>query len=345
MTERLLFGLFREATPAANAIEQLRELGIPDDQVTVMSGIPYEPAMLARPAVRGRLGRITLLGAILGALLALVLSAGLFLLYPLVQGGQPIVPIPPSLIVLFEVTMLGTMGLTFVGFWIVNQFPVFGRPAYDLRITAGSIGVVAQVEDELVARAEDAFRARGAYDVQSLEKGQRVRRRDWFLFAATVVALVVAGTVVSLLFFYDVLHISFPTQMIHQDSTGYVQGPRLAAPAEAVPVQGPALIAGQPASVQSPATADSLQRGRALFSIHCALCHGSTGIGDGSMSKYFSPRPFDLTSEHVHTLPDDVFFLVITEGLGPMPSLAENLSPVERWDVINYVHSQSRGGE
>jgi mono/diheme cytochrome c family protein len=63
------------------------------------------------------------------------------------------------------------------------------------------------------------------------------------------------------------------------------------------------------------------------------------------MSKYFSPRPFNLTSEHVHTLPDDVFFLVITEGLGPMPSLAENLSPVERWDVINYVHSQSRGGE
>ena len=63
------------------------------------------------------------------------------------------------------------------------------------------------------------------------------------------------------------------------------------------------------------------------------------------MGKYFSPRPFDLTSEHVHTLPDDVFFLVITEGLGPMPSLAENLSPVERWDVINYVHSQSRGGE
>ena len=199
MTERLLFGLFREATPAANAIEQLRELGIPDDQVTVMSGIPYEPAMLARPAVRGRLGRITLLGAVLGAFLALVLSAGLFLLYPLVQGGQPIVPIPPSLIVLFEVTMLGTMGLTFLGFWIVNRFPVFGRPAYDLRITAGSIGVVAQVENELVARVEDAFRACGAYDVQRLENSQRARRRDWSFFATTVVALVVVGTVVSLL--------------------------------------------------------------------------------------------------------------------------------------------------
>ena len=186
MTERLVLGLFQEATPAADTIEQLRQMGVADAQITVMSGMPYEPEMLARPRVRGRLGRITLLGAFLGALAALVLSAGLFLLYPLVQGGQPIVPIPPSLIVLFEVTMLGTMGVTFVGFWIVNRFPAFGRPVYDLRITAGSIGVVAQVEDGLTAQAEDIFRARGAYDVQRLENGHRVRSRDWALFAAMV---------------------------------------------------------------------------------------------------------------------------------------------------------------
>jgi mono/diheme cytochrome c family protein len=345
MTERLLLGLFQEATPAANAIEQLREMGIPDDRVTVMSGIPYDPEMLSRPPVRGRLGRITLLGAFLGVLLALVLSAGLFLLYPLVQGGQPIVPIPPSLIVLFEITMLGTMGVTFLGFWIVNRFPVFGRPVYDLRITAGSIGIVAQLEDGLTGQAETVFRERGAYEVQRLENGHRVRRRDWALFVATVGVAVIVATVVSLLFFYDILRIPFFSQMIAQESTGYVQGPRLAAPAEAVPVQGPVLIAGQPASARVPATTESLQRGQVLFSIHCALCHGETAIGNGPLAKYFSPRPFDLTSEHVHDLPDDVFFLVITEGLGPMPSLAENLSPIERWDVINHVHSQSSGGE
>jgi mono/diheme cytochrome c family protein len=87
-----------------------------------------------------------------------------------------------------------------------------------------------------------------------------------------------------------------------------------------------------------------LQRGGELFSIHCALCHGASGVGDGPLAKYFSPSPSDLTSAHVHDLPDDVFFLVITEGLGPMPSLAENLSPIERWDVINHVHSQASGG-
>jgi len=345
MTERLLLGLFQEATPTADAIEQLRELGIPDDRVTVMSGIPYDPEVLSRPPARGRLGRISLLGAFLGVLLAFVLSAGLFLLYPLVQGGQPIVPIPPSLIVLFEITMLGTMGVTFAGFVILNRFPVFGRPVYDLRVTAGSIGVVARIEDALADQAENVLRERGAYDVRRLENGHRVRRRDWTFFVATVVVGVFVATVVSLLFFYEIWRIPFPSQMISQESTGYVQGPRLAAPAEAVPVQGPALIAGQPASARVPATAASLQRGQVLFSIHCALCHGDSGVGDGPLAKYFSPRPFDLTSKHVHDLPDDVFFLVITEGLGPMPSLAENLSPSERWDVINHVHSQASGGE
>jgi mono/diheme cytochrome c family protein len=345
MTEHLLLGLFQEATPAADTIEQLRQMGVADAKITVMSGMPYEPEMLARPPVRGRLGRITLLGAFLGALTALVLSAGLFLLYPLVQGGQPIVPIPPSLIVLFEVTMLGTMGVTFVGFLVVNRFPVFGRPVYDLRITAGSIGVVVQIEDGLTAQAEDIFRARGAYGVQRLENGHRVRSRDWALFAAVVVVLIVAATAVSLLFFYDVIRIPFPTQMVEQDSTGYGQGPRLAAPAEAVPVQGPVLIAGQPASEPIPATAASLQRGQVLFGIHCALCHGQAGAGDGPIAKYFVPRPADLTGERVQDLPDDVLFLVITRGRGIMPALAENLSPIERWDVINHVHSQLNGGE
>ena len=345
MTERLLLGLFQGATPTANAIEQLQELGISDDRVTVMSGIPYDPEMLSRPPVRGRLGKITLLGAFLGVLLALVLSAGLFLLYPLVQGGQPIVPIPPTLIVLFEITMLGTMGITFVGFWVVNRFPVFGRPVYDLRITAGSIGVVTRIEEGLGGQVEDILRECGAYEVKRLESGHRVRKGDWVRFAAMVGVAVVAATVVSLLFFYDIWRIPFPSQMISQESTGYVQGPRRAAPSEAVPVQGPVLVAGQPASARVPATAESLQRGGELFSIHCALCHGESGVGDGPLAKYFSPRPFDLTSEHVHNLPDDVFFLVITEGLGPMPSLAENLSPIERWDVINHVHSQASGGE
>ena len=345
MAKCALLGLFSETALAADAIEGLHALEIPDDRISVMSGMPYQSEMLARPRVRTRMSLVSLGGAIMGVLLALFLTAGIFLLYPLVQGGQPIVPIPPSLIVTFEATMLGTMWVTFLGFLVLNRLPAFGRPAYDARITAGDIGVLVHTDEETSPQVEQVLRQNGAHDVQLIEGGEWINTGAWarFVTAAGLVLVVLTG--VSLLFFYDVLRIPFPTQMIHQDSIGYVEGPRLAAPAEAVPVQGPVLINGRPASEPVPPTDDSLQRGQVLFNINCALCHGESGIGDGPLSEHFMPQPFDLTSEHVHNLPDDVFFLVVTQGLGPMPSLSENLDPAERWDVINYVRSLRSGGE
>jgi mono/diheme cytochrome c family protein len=142
-----------------------------------------------------------------------------------------------------------------------------------------------------------------------------------------------------LLIAYDILKISFPSNMVNQDSTAYEQGPRLAAPAEAVPIQGPVLIAGQPATRPIPATANSLQRGQVLFNINCAVCHGPEGQGNGPLSGFFSPQPADLTGERVQSLSNDELFLIITQGRGLMPSLAENLSAGERWDVINHVRT------
>jgi mono/diheme cytochrome c family protein len=338
MDERSLLALFHEVTPAADAIARLRDMGIPDEDVAVMSGRPYQPQILGRPRIRGKMGRIALVGAILGVLTAVFLTAGIFLLYPLIQGGQPLVPIPPSLIITFEVTMLGTMWASFLGFVVVNRFPVFGRPVYDARITADSIGVLAQVSGSLVSQAENAFRESGAHDVQRLER-ERINTGAWLRLVATAGLVVAVLASVSLLFFYDILRIPFPSQMVHQDSIGYEQGPRLAVPAEAIPVQGPVLIAGQPASEPVPATADSLQRGQVLFDINCALCHGKDGAGTGPLSGFFSPKPADLTGDEVQNLPNAEIFLTITQGRGVMPSLAENLSPIERWDLVNYVRS------
>jgi len=198
-------------------------------------------------------------------------------------------------------------------------------------------------------RARTALReARGAGDDASrrllraererVEADQPPRRRP-FLRLAFVGVFVLIPTVIGLLFAYSVLAIPLPNQMVHQPSIGYEQGPRLAAPANAVPVQGPVLIDGQPASEPVSTTPNSLQRGRILFEINCAMCHGQDGSGKGRLSGYFSPSPANLTSEEVQALSDGQIFLVITQGWGIMPSLAENLSPVERWDVVNHVRS------
>ncbi len=339
MAENLLLGLFQEATPTANAIEQLRELGVVDEKVTVMSSIPYEPTMLARPRPRGGLGPIVIFGAILGLMTALFLTVGIFLLYPLVQGRQPTIPVPPSLIIVFEVMMLGTMWSAFFGFLAINRFPVFGQPAYDVRITTGDIGVLAEVNEELLSRAESVFKENGAHDVRRLENRQQINTAAWIRFVTAGGLATAVVIIIAVLFWYDVLRIPFLSQMVNQQSIGYEQGPRLAAPSVAIPVQGPVLIAGQPATGPLPPTANSLQRGQVLFSINCALCHGQGGAGNGPLSAFFTPKPSDLTSSGMQSLSDDEIFLVITQGFFPMPSIAENLSSQDRWDVINYIRT------
>jgi mono/diheme cytochrome c family protein len=139
---------------------------------------------------------------------------------------------------------------------------------------------------------------------------------------------------------YDVIKFDTLTQMSVQPSVDYDQGPRLAAPVSAVPIQGPELIAGQPATEPLPATTASLQRGQVLFGINCALCHGATGVGDGKVGVFFAPtKPADLTGAAVQNLSTNQLFVIITQGAGVMPPLAENLTVAERWDVINYVRT------
>jgi mono/diheme cytochrome c family protein len=338
MAEIQVLGLFHEAMPTAETLAQLRLLGVEDENVTVMSGMPYRAEMLGRPRPARRVGLIALVGASLGFLAGLFLTAGLFLLYPLRQGGQPIVPIPPTLIVLFELTMLGTMWAAFLGLMGENRFPIFKHQMYDPRITEGHIGVLVTVDDTLVDRAESILTQNGAHHLQRSELIQRTDYRIT-IFWASVFAVIILATAGLLLMTYDIIKIPFPTNMANQESTAYLQGPRKAAPVDAIPVQGPVLIDGQPATQPIPASTDSIQRGKALFGITCAVCHGPAGDGHSPVGSFFNPRPADLTGSQVQSLSDNEIYLVITEGHGLMPSMAENLDPQESWDVINFVRT------
>ena len=227
-----------------------------------------------------RMKPIVLVGAILGLLAAIFMTAGIFLLYPLDQGAQPTIPVPPSLIVLFEVTMLGTMWSAFFGFLFVNRFPTFGEPVYDRRITTGEIGVLVHVDASSLPAVRGVLEETGAHDIEVEDSGRRrVDTRAWIRFVAAGGFLLIFVSVLGALFWYDILRIPFPSQMVHQSSTGYVEGPRLAAPADAVPLQGPVLVAGQPATEPLPADANSLQRGQVLFDVTCIVCHGQKWHG------------------------------------------------------------------
>ncbi len=90
-----------------------------------------------------------------------------------------------------------------------------------------------------------------------------------------------------------------------------------------------------------PLTEANLAKGKAQFTVYCAICHGDGGKGDGSLytSGKFTALPVDLTSERVQNFPDGQIFHVITMGsvAGLMGAHASQIKPENRWLIVNYI--------
>lgn len=153
------------------------------------------------------------------------------------------------------------------------------------------------------------------------------------------IGIILVPLVAALLFTYQVIVITFPTDMKFSPAVGYLEGPRRAPPEEAVPIEGESIIPGEFPENPIPADVTSLQRGAILYDIHCALCHGTEGTGDGPLAIYFERTPENLVAGRAAAEFDGSVYLAIFQGFGEMPGLAENLTVRERWDVINYVRT------
>ncbi|HUH99336.1 MAG TPA: quinol:electron acceptor oxidoreductase subunit ActD [Anaerolineales bacterium] len=138
----VLLAVFEDIEPASKGIGVLQNLGLSDDQMNVISGIPVKEAILGRPAGRTHVAQIAMGGAVLGLLLGLFLIYGIPYLFPLDAGGQPFYPIPQGLIICFEMTMLGLMGSAFLGMFLDSGFPSYTPKEYVSEISDGRIAVL-----------------------------------------------------------------------------------------------------------------------------------------------------------------------------------------------------------
>jgi mono/diheme cytochrome c family protein len=96
-----------------------------------------------------------------------------------------------------------------------------------------------------------------------------------------------------------------------------------------------------------PATEDSINKGRTLFRIYCAACHGLTGGANSPVTAKIGA--INLRDDYVQKeLTEGWIFGTITFGSAIMPAYgeplgrddhrgADDLSVEERWDVVNYV--------
>lgn len=169
MADTTLLALFEDIDPAAEAIDRLHEMGIPDDRVNVISGIPITHKMLGRPHPWTNVSRLALGGAIIGFVVGIFLNFGTPLLYWVRVGGQYITPIPPGLIIVFEMTMLFALLATFLGVFLDSFFPNYGPMEYVSEISDGKIGIFFKVPQEDQQQFTDVMNQMGAESVEPAE--------------------------------------------------------------------------------------------------------------------------------------------------------------------------------
>lgn len=164
-----LLALFADIDPAVNGIDKLRELGITDNKMDVISGVPFNHEVLGRPKVSSFIPRMAMGGAMLGLIAALFLVFGTPALFPLHVGGQPEYPFPPLYIVAFEMIMLGLMGTAFLGLFVAGRLPAYEAKVYVPEISDGKIAVVFPCSKEMQAQYESALMSQGAEQVRLVE--------------------------------------------------------------------------------------------------------------------------------------------------------------------------------
>jgi hypothetical protein len=167
---RVHLALFNDIEPAVEAIDKLREMGIPDKEMTILSGVPYTERVLGRPIQWSRIPQIGVGGFLAGLLITIALNFGPQLQYPISVGGTPIYfPVTTSLVLIFEGCMLGLMIATFLGVIWESVFPSFGPKEYHPEISDGKIALVFNCPAEIHTQVHETLASLGAEWVHRME--------------------------------------------------------------------------------------------------------------------------------------------------------------------------------
>jgi mono/diheme cytochrome c family protein len=86
-----------------------------------------------------------------------------------------------------------------------------------------------------------------------------------------------------------------------------------------------------------PETEASLAEGQLLYERFCLHCHGETGKGDGLVGQMYKGVPV-YSSDALKTMNDGHIFHVITYGKNRMWAHGSQISPADRWKIVQYVH-------
>ena len=170
MAEKIsLLAVFPDLDPTADALDELRALGVSDEDMNVISGVPVTEAMLGRAKQDTNVPRLAGMGAVAGFIIASFLMFGTPLLYKIQVGRQYFIPGPPTVVILFEVTMLGMLLATFLGVFLDSYFPNYRPMEYVPEVSDGKYAIFFVCEEDNKEKITKAMNALGAEQVKAAE--------------------------------------------------------------------------------------------------------------------------------------------------------------------------------
>ena len=171
MANKNVLGIFDNADTAADATDVLIEAGCAQEDFEVLTGSPYPDGAFGEKTPAHHIYVFPIIGALMGFCVALLLTSGTQIAYPMVTGGKPILAFPAMTIIFYEGTLLSAVLFTILGIIFESRLPRPFLEPYDPRITDGYIGLLVSCTEEKLDAVDQALRKGSAVDVIH-EKGQ-----------------------------------------------------------------------------------------------------------------------------------------------------------------------------
>ncbi|HPA87444.1 MAG TPA: cytochrome c [Bacteroidales bacterium] len=83
----------------------------------------------------------------------------------------------------------------------------------------------------------------------------------------------------------------------------------------------------------------SINAGKALYTKHCASCHGKTGLGDGVKARMLKDFAGDFSGAYYQNQTDGEHFYKTKVGRGEMPKYEGKLTDDDIWNMVNYMRT------
>jgi len=83
--------------------------------------------------------------------------------------------------------------------------------------------------------------------------------------------------------------------------------------------------------------------GKSLGGVHCASCHGKTGLGDGSKAAQLKTQPDDFSKASFQNQSDGSLFYKVVEGRDDMPSYKKKIPDTDDiWSLVVYMRTMKK---